>query len=176
MQVIEQNVDLIIPYKNNPRKNEKAVDAVANSIERFGFLQPLVIDKDNVVVVGHTRLKAAKKLGMETVPCVYAEDLTEEEINAYRLADNKTNELAEWDMELLAFEMDKVPNIDMSAFGFDIMEELDPVEEDDFEEVSETVEPRVQRGDIWQLGRHRLMCGDSTILVDVQKLMGGGAG
>lgn len=176
MQVVEQNVDLIIPYKNNPRKNEKAVDAVANSIERFGFLQPLVIDKDNVVVVGHTRLKAAKKLGMETVPCVYAEDLTEEEINAYRLADNKTNELAEWDMELLAFEMDKVPNIDMSAFGFDIMEELDPVEEDDFEEVSETVEPRVQRGDIWQLGRHRLMCGDSTILVDVQKLMGGGAG
>lgn len=119
MNIHEIAVSELTPYENNPRNNEKAVDAVAASIKEFGFKQPIVIDANNVVVCGHTRLLAAKKLGIKTVTCVIADDLTEEQIRAYRLADNKVAELAGWNDELLAFEMDCIGEIDMSAFGFD---------------------------------------------------------
>lgn len=107
-------------YENNPRFNDNAVEAVANSIEQFGFKVPLIIDKNNVIVCGHTRLKAAKKLGLENVPCIVADDLSEEQINAFRLADNKTAELAEWDFEKLEAELDLINDIDMDMFGFDV--------------------------------------------------------
>lgn len=118
-KIILKSVDEIIPYANNPRRNDKAVDAVAESIKQFGFKQPIVIDGGGVVVCGYTRLKATKKLRIKTVPCIVAEDLTPEQIKAYRLADNKTAELAEWDMELLPLELDDLQEFDMTLFGFE---------------------------------------------------------
>ena len=118
MNLIDIDINKLIPYANNPRKNDGAVDPVANSIREFGFKVPLVIDKENNVVCGHTRLKAAKKLGLKTVPCIIADDLTEEQAKAYRLADNKTNEFASWDFELLDLELFDI-GIDMSPFGFE---------------------------------------------------------
>ena len=123
------------PYENNPRQNGEAVDSVAASIKEFGFRQPIVVDKDMVVIVGHTRLKAAKKLKLKKVPVLVADDLSEEQVNAYRLADNKTNELAEWDMDRLSEELDKIFDINMEDFGFDLS--LDEEDDDDEEYVVE---------------------------------------
>lgn len=110
--------DSLIPYERNPRRNDQAVDAVAASIREFGFKVPIVVDRDNVVVAGHTRLKAAKRLGLETVPVIVADDLTPEQIKAFRLADNKTAELAEWDLDLLDLELGEI-EMDMEPFGFE---------------------------------------------------------
>lgn len=118
MQLKNVDIDSIKPYKNNPRNNDDAVDATANSIKEFGWQQPIVVDKDNVIIVGHTRLKAAKELGLKQVPIVVAENLTDEQANAYRLADNKTGELADWDFDLLDDELADINNIDMTQFGF----------------------------------------------------------
>lgn len=107
----------IKPYKNNPRNNDDAVNSVMESIKQFGFKVPIVIDKNNVVVAGHARLKAALKLELDEVPCIVADDLTEEQINAFRLADNKVSEFATWDFELLDIELDNIA-IDMTNFGF----------------------------------------------------------
>ena len=126
MDVIEKKLKDIKPYEKNPRKNDNAVDAVANSISQFGFKNPIVIDGNNVIICGHTRYKAAKKLGLDSVPCVVASDLTEEQIKAYRLADNKVSELAEWDIDLLGEELDGIFDIDMSDFGFSFAEEAEP--------------------------------------------------
>lgn len=118
------------PYENNPRNNLDAVEAVANSLRRFGWQQPIVIDKDNVIVAGHTRYEAAKRLAMDKVPCKRAEDLTEEQIKAYRLADNKTSELAGWNFEKLEQELEELADFGMEDFGFDFSEaekELDEV-------------------------------------------------
>lgn len=112
-----KSIKAIHPYANNPRKNDDAVEQVANSIREFGFKVPIIIDKNGEIVTGHTRLKAAKKLGMDKVPCIVADDLTEEQIRAYRLADNKVAEKAEWDFNMLPIEMDSVGNIDMTIFG-----------------------------------------------------------
>lgn len=114
----------LIPYENNPRDNENAVKYVAESIKQFGFKVPIVIDENNVIVAGHTRLKAAQELGVEEVPCIVADDLTEEQIKAFRLADNKTSEFAKWDMEALAAELDGL-EMDMEAFGFIELSDLD---------------------------------------------------
>ena len=172
MQIIDKKIGEIKPYEKNPRKNDNAVDAVASSISQFGFKNPIVIDGNNVIICGHTRYKAAQKLGLDVVPCVVADDLTDEQIKAYRLADNKVAELAEWDIDLLGEELDGIFDIDMSDFGFDLSEEEEETEiiED---EVPQEVEPVAQMGDIWQLGRHRLMCGDSTSITDVEKLIDG---
>ena len=116
------NIKDIEPYEFNPRKNEAAVNAVANSIQEFGFKVPIVVDKNNVIVAGHTRYKAALKLGLEEVPCIIADDLTNEQIKAFRLADNKTAELAEWDFDLLDQELKEL-SLDMTAFGFEEIEE-----------------------------------------------------
>ena len=123
----------IKPYKNNPRNNEEAVEPVMNSIKEFGFKVPVIVDKNNIVVAGHTRLKAAEKLGLEEVPCIIADDLTEEQINAFRLADNKTGEIATWDFDLLNIELNNILNVDMSSFGFEPMKEIDlDISDDDF--------------------------------------------
>lgn len=124
MKTVELKLDQIYPYKNNPRFNDNAVDAVAKSIKEFGFQQPLVLDKENVIIVGHTRFKAAKELGLKTVPCVIADGLTKEQVKAYRLADNKVGELALWDQELLNIELGEI-EMDMEAFGFIELAELD---------------------------------------------------
>lgn len=118
MKIQEKKLTAIIPYENNPRNNDEAVQYVANSIKEFGFKQPIVIDLDGTIIAGHTRYKAAKKLGLDTVPCVVASDLTPEQVNAYRLADNKVSEFATWDIDLLNEELDGLFNIDMEEFGF----------------------------------------------------------
>lgn len=121
MKIKEIKVEELKEYENNPRHNDGAVDAVAESIKQFGFKVPIVVDKNNVIVAGHTRLKAARKLGLVTVPCIVADDLTDEQIKAFRLADNKTAELAEWDFSALEAEIDILSeHFDMSAFGFDV--------------------------------------------------------
>lgn len=117
MKVVELRLDQIKPYENNPRFNDNAVDAVAKSIHDFGFEQPLVLDKNNVIIVGHTRFKAAHQLGLETVPCVIADHLTEDQVKAYRLADNKVGELAHWDYAALNIELEEI-EMDMEDFGF----------------------------------------------------------
>ena len=123
MEIVYKKIGELKPYENNPRKNDEAVDAVAASISEFGWKVPVVIDKDNVIVAGHTRYKAAKKLGIEDIPCIVADDLTEEQVRAYRLADNKVSELAGWDFTALAMELSEIPNIEMGRFGFN--EEFD---------------------------------------------------
>ena len=122
------------PYEKNPRKNDDATKYVAESIREFGFKVPIVIDKDNVIVAGHTRYKAAKNLNIKEVPCIVADDLTDEQIKAYRLADNKVAEMSEWDFDLLNEELDDLFDFDMTAFGFDDEpEESVEVREDNFD-------------------------------------------
>ena len=174
MQIIYKNLSELHPYKNNPRKNDQAVDAVANSIREFGFKVPVVIDKNGEIIAGHTRLKAAKKLKMKEIPCIVADDLTDEQIKAFRLADNKVGELAEWDLDMLDIELDEITEIDMEQFGFymsDMESEAEAIE-DDFD-ATPPEEPKSKPGDIYQLGRHRLMCGDSTDKETVELLMDG---
>ena len=174
MQIQYRSITDLIPYEKNPRKNDEAVKYVAESIKEFGFKVPIVIDSDGVVIAGHTRLKAAKKLKLKEVPCIIADDLTEEQVKAYRLADNKVAEKAEWDFELLGAELDNIFDIDMETFGFEfnLEEEETEVIEDGFEEELPE-EPKAKLGDIYQLGRHRLMCGDSTSVDDINKLLNG---
>lgn len=119
IKIIYKNIGDLVPYKNNPRINDEAFKFVARSIKEFGFKNPIIIDDKNIIVAGHTRLKAAKHLGIETVPCVIADDLTQDQINAFRLADNKTAEMAEWDLELLNSELELIDGIDMTGFGFE---------------------------------------------------------
>lgn len=119
MDIIEMKLNDLHPYENNPRYNDDAVEAVASSIKQFGFKVPIIIDKNNVIVTGHTRYKAAKQLGLEKVPCIKADDLTDQQIKAFRLADNKVSEIATWDMEKLNLELEEIEDIDMSDFGFD---------------------------------------------------------
>jgi DNA modification methylase len=169
--------DKLIPYINNPRINDNAVDAVAGSIAEFGFKNPIIVDRNNVIIAGHTRLLAARKLGLDQVPVIRAEDLTEKQVKAFRIADNKTAELSEWDDELLAMELEGLEDMftGFSDGEIDALLNQDGpagVIEDDFEVVLPE-EPKAKPGDIYQLGKHRLMCGDSTKLEDIQKLMGG---
>lgn len=156
------DINLIIPYENNPRNNDKAVEAVANSIREFGFKVPIIIDKNNVIIAGHTRLKAAKKLGLTDVPVVKADDLTEDQVKAFRLADNKVSEIASWNEDLLLEEL-KAINLDMTQFNFE--EPLEITEEEDFnidDAVDSISNPVTNQGELWKLGNHLLLCGDST--------------
>ncbi len=185
MHIELRKLNEVKPYEKNPRINDDAVEAVAKSIKEFGFNQPIVVDTDGVIIVGHTRWKAAKSLGLEQVPVHVAKELSPEQIKAYRIADNKTNELAEWDYELLPIELSELQdmNFDLSLLGFDTseLEQLLNGEEvvtegmTNPDEVPETPEePVSKRGEIYQLGNHRLMCGDSTESVDVEALVCGG--
>lgn len=146
MEIVEKKVGELKAYENNPRKNDNAVEAVANSIREFGFKVPIVIDSNDVIVCGHTRLKAAIQLGMETVPCIIANDLTDEQIKAFRLADNKTNELAEWDFEKLNLEIEGIENIDLGDFGFEVGDSIkwDDVHELDEESYEEPSKDRLE--------------------------------
>lgn len=174
VEIVEIKISDVIPYDKNPRKNDQAVGKLVESIKAFGFKIPIIVDKNNVVVFGHTRLKAAKKLKMDKVPCIYADDLTDEQIKAFRLADNKVAEFSEWDFDLLGEELDGILDLDMEIFGFDLDdpdEKKEAVEDDYNEALPEELKAKL--GDIYQLGRHRLMCGDSTMIDHVEKLCGG---
>lgn len=124
MDIVYKRVSELIPYENNPRNNDEAVDYVAKSIEEFGFKVPCVVSGDGVLITGHTRLKACKKLGIDEVPCIVADDLTEDQIKAFRLADNKVGEIATWDLDKLSIELDGLQDIDMSELGFPDNEEV----------------------------------------------------
>jgi site-specific DNA-methyltransferase (adenine-specific) len=179
MKVVEKSVKDLKMYENNPRNNDQAVDEVAKSIQQFGFKVPMVIDTDNVIVCGHTRYKACLQLGIKKVPCIVASDLTPEQIQAFRIAENRTNELATWDNDKLRDELKDLisQNFDIESLGFNIddfyTDETEKVEED-FYEVSEDLKPRAKLGQVYILGNHVLMCGDSTKAEDVDKLCRGG--
>jgi DNA modification methylase len=172
----------IRPYENNPRINDQAVEAVVTSIRQFGFRQPIVVDTNGVIIVGHTRYKAAQKLGLAKVPVHVAKDLSPEQAKAYRIADNKTAELAEWNYELLPIELSELAGMDydLNLLGFsseELAKLLDPgVQEGlcDPDEVPEPPdEPITRPGDLWILGEHRLLCGDSGKTEDVDRLLDG---
>lgn len=173
MEIQYRRLDEITPYENNAKTHDQTqINNVAESIRQYGFVQPIVIDRDGVIVIGHCRALAAKKLGMESVPCVCVDDLTPEQVNALRLVDNKSNE-SDWDFDLLA---DELEGLDLTGFDFDWglpEEETKKIEEDEAPEVDETQPPVTKTGDVWKLGRHRLMCGDSTSVEHVQNLMDG---
>ncbi|MBY0261639.1 MAG: ParB N-terminal domain-containing protein [Phycisphaerales bacterium] len=182
MQIDSRAVDSIIPYDRNPRDNDGAVDAVAASIREFGFRQPIVVDAEGVIVAGHTRWKAARKLGLETVPVHVAKDLTPEQARAYRVADNRLAQLATWDDTLLNAELAELKElgIDMSLLGWsdaDLDALLAPpgnlglADEDDVPAPPD--EATTRPGDIWVLGNHRLMCGDSSRPEDLDRLLDG---
>lgn len=182
MQIELLQIEKLIPYANNARNNEKAVDKVAASIKEFGFRNPIIIDKNNEIIAGHTRLLAAKKLGLKEVPTIRADDLTPEQVKAFRIADNKTAEYSEWNFELLAQELEelKLADYDLSLTAFDLSEceklldllkEVNNKNKDDDFDIELPEEPVTKRGDIWLLGKHRLMCGDACSESDVAALM-----
>jgi DNA modification methylase len=180
LQIEYIDVERLIPYVNNPRNNKNAVDKVAGSIKEFGFKNPVIVDKDMVIVAGHTRLLAARKLGLKDVPIIRVEDLTPEQVKAFRIADNKVAEFAEWDAEMLAIEFEelRLADFDLELTGFDLddinalSKEDNEIIEDEFDEEPPEV-LITKRGDIWLLGNHRLHCGDSTSEEDVKRLMDG---
>ena len=172
------DINKVIPYDNNPRKNDEAVEEVAKSIQTFGFKNPIIVDKDFIIIAGHTRLKASQKLGLKEVPVIVAEDLTPDQANALRLADNKTSELAKWDKKLLDEELRKIDwealNIQMTDLGFNdiFASDFQEVIDDEFDEGQYlTDEPYSIQGDVYLLGNHRVMCGDSTDPEQVKVLM-----
>jgi len=172
----------IKPYPNNPRVNDDAVDAVAASIRTYGFRQPIVVDVDYVIICGHTRWKAALKLGIEKVPVHVAKDLTPEQIRAYRIADNKTAELATWNYDLLPLELAELQALDydLSLLGFDaegLAKLLDPGVKEGLCDPDDVPDPPdeavTQPGDLWILGEHRLLCGDSANPEHLDRLLDG---
>ena len=171
-RIIYMDVADLKAYEKNPRKNGPAVEKVAASIREFGFKVPVVIDRDRTIICGHTRVMAARKLKIGRVPCIVADDLTEDQVRAYRLADNKVAEFAEWDVDLLEGELDAI-GIDMTQFGFELSSRKEVVEDDFDPEPPE--EPKSRPGQVYRLGRHRLMCGDSTSQADVKELVDGSA-
>jgi site-specific DNA-methyltransferase (adenine-specific) len=170
------------PYEGNPRVNDAAIPALKESIKDFRFSQPITVDADGVVITGHTRLAAAKALGMETVPVMRRTDLTPEQVKALRLADNKVAELSEWDFDKLRVELADIPSLDMASLGFDLGElglaDADvgtggQTDADAVPEVDEGAEAASKRGEVYLCGRHRLMCGDSANAVDWGRLTAG---
>ena len=170
------SIDDLIPYEKNARTHdENQIEKLKNSLQEFGFINPVIIDEKNMILVGHGRIIGAKELGIETVPCIRIKYLTDDQKKAYILADNKLSDLGGWDLELLNEELLSI-DLDMSMFGFEDIDfsiDLDEQEiiEDEVSEVPE--EPKAKLGDIYQLGNHRLMCGDSTSEEDVARLMNG---
>jgi DNA modification methylase len=184
MQVELRPISSIRPYESNPRINDAAVDAVAASIKEFGFRQPIVVDEQNVIIVGHTRYKAALKLGLETVPVHVAVGLTPAQAKAYRLADNQTATLSQWDQDLLPLELTALQEMgyDLELTGFSADELLRLIDSgteggqtdpDDIPEPPD--EATTKPGDLWILGKHRLLCADSSEAGDVDRLLDGAA-
>lgn len=173
MKIYDISIDKIVPFDRNAKKHDETqVANVAESIKQFGFAQPLVVDKDNVLIIGHCRLLAAKRLGLEKVPVLKMDELTPEQVDKLRLLDNKLNE-SEWDYELLK---EDIPELDFSGFeidwGITELEDITDIEEDETPIIEET-EPVCKAGDVWKLGGHRLICGDSTDREVIAKLMNG---
>ena len=182
MKIELRKLSEIKPYPNNPRVNEQAVDAVARSIQEFGFRQPIVVDEQYVIIVGHTRFKAAQKLGLETVPVHVAKELTPAQIRAYRIADNQTAALAEWNEELLPVELAELRALDydLGVLGFsddEMAAWLDAGVREGLTDPDGVPEPpdeaTTQPGDLWLLAGHRLLCGDSSKQEDVDRLLDG---
>ena len=171
MDIVKMRMEDIHPYQNNPRKNNQAVEAVAESIRQCGYVAPIIVDEDNVILAGHTRYKALKQLCYTEAEVVVKAGLSEEQKRKYRLLDNKTNELAEWDYDLLADELDGLDFGDLQLDWGVGQKEPEVVEDNYTPEPPE--EPKSKLGQVYQLGRHRLMCGDSTNPDDVEKLMNG---
>ncbi len=182
MQIELRPMDQIKPYPGNPRQNDEAVDAVAASLKEFGFRQPIVVDTEGVIIVGHTRYKAALKLGLKQIPVHVATDLSPAQVKAYRITDNQTATLAEWDYELLPIELSGLQemNFDLGMLGFD-SEELSRLMSGDVQQgltdpddVPEPPDEAISKpGDLWILGNHRLLCGDSSKADDVDRLLDG---
>jgi DNA modification methylase len=182
MKIELRSITDIKPYPNNPRINDGAVDTVAGSIKEFGFRQPIVVDSDSVIICGHTRFKAAQKLELEKVPVHVAKDLSPEQIKAYRIADNKTAELAEWNYDLLPIELADLQscNYDLGLLGFDqdeLAKLLNPELNEGLTDPDDIPAPPdeaiTQAGDLWVLGNHRLLCGDSSNPQHLDRLLGG---
>jgi DNA modification methylase len=174
--VQEVSLELLRPYERNAKKHgREQIEKLKNSIIEFGFLTPCLIDSDYNLIAGHGRVMAAKELGITSVPCVFIEGLTEEQRRAYILADNRLGELGEWDMDIVFEELSELNDLgfDVELTGFDMPEELPEVIEDDFDESAVPDEPRTKLGDLYQLGDHRLICGDSTDVNVIERLMGG---
>jgi DNA modification methylase len=185
MKVTDVNINLIKPYNDNPRVNEDAIEVVQKSLQEFGFQQPLVLDKNYEIIVGHTRFNASKRLGLKEVPCVIAENLSEERIKAYRIMDNKSAEFASWNYGLLTKEMTDLlqADYDLDFTGFTDEEladlgldfDLDEFAEEGLTDEDEAPalenEPVTKLGDVWVLGNHRIMCGDSASIDNIDKLM-----
>ena len=180
MEIKNLDINLILPYKNNPRKiSDTSIEKVANSIKNFGFRQPIVVDKNNIVVVGHTRLQASRKLGLQQVPVLVADNLSEDQINAYRLADNRTNEESQWQNDLLKLELQDLQfkNFDLNLTAFDDFELDDLLFEEKYGLTDDDAAPEVpkeaktQYGQVFKLGQHKLICGDSSKIEDLQKIM-----
>ena len=172
----------IRPYPNNPRTNDNAVDAVAASIREYGWRQPIVVDSDGVIICGHTRYKAAQKLGLDQVPVHVATDLSPEKIRAYRIADNQSADLADWNYDLLPIELKELGEggYDLGLLGFDadeLAKLLDTGVNEGLTDPDDVPEPPdeavTQPGDLWILGNHRLLCGDSSSPADLDRLLGG---
>jgi ParB-like chromosome segregation protein Spo0J len=168
-------INSIIPYEKNAKEHTKIqIKKIADSIKEFGFTQPVVVDKNNVVIVGHGRLLAAKSLELKEVPVIKLDNLTEEQVNAYRLTDNKLNE-SKWNMNLVIEELKTLNiagfNIELTGFSADLVQDED---EKDNKVPELPKQPKTKLGDVYELGKHRILCGDSTSKEDMQKLMGGG--
>ena len=178
MTIIERPIESIQEYKGNPRDNDGAVDSVAESIKLFGFKIPIIIDSEGVIVCGHTRIKAARKIGLKSVPCIIADDLTPDQLKAFRLADNKTAELADWDIEKLLAELKDI-DVNMEPFGFSeeeiqgLADKVFDIKDDDAPEVDMEAEPITKPGDLYIIGDHRLLCGDSTDITSLELLVEG---
>ncbi|MBL8810612.1 MAG: ParB N-terminal domain-containing protein [Planctomycetaceae bacterium] len=182
MQIETWHIDRPQPYDKNPRLNDDAVEVVAKSIREFGFRQPIVVDEDGVVIIGHTRLKAAKSLGLSEVPVHVARGLSPEKVKALRIADNKTAEIAEWNLELLPIELAELQGMDfdLGILGFDqdeLAKLLDPGVQEGLTDPDEIPAPPdeaiTKPGDLWILGEHRLLCGDSSKPADLDRLLDG---
>lgn len=181
MQVMNCRIEGIFPYEKNPRKNEHAVQKTASSIQLYGFRQPIVVDKDYVIIAGHTRYKAAISLGLEEVPIHIADDLDPELVKAYRIADNRIGDESDWDRDILKLELEDLKDLDLeleiTGFDTDELDELFAKEkkgltgDDDIPSKPENITTNL--GDIWCLGQHRIMCGDSTNKNDIERLMNG---
>jgi DNA modification methylase len=182
MRIEQRKLADVNPYEQNPRINDGAVEAVVRSIQEFGFRQPIVVDEDGVIIVGHTRFKAAQKLGLEKVPVHVAKGLSPAQVKAYRLADNRTGEIAEWDYDLLPIELSQLGEMDfdLGMLGFtedDLAKLLDPGVKEGLTDPDAVPEPPdeaiTQPGDLWILGDHRLLCADSSKPADVDRLLDG---
>jgi DNA modification methylase len=183
MQIESVALNKIIPYIRNPRKNENAIEKVASSIKEFGFRQPIVVDSENVIIAGHTRFEAAKRLGLDVVPIHVADGLTEQQAKAYRIADNRVGQESEWDYDLLKLEMEELDNPELTGFDEDelngILAEVGEgmTGEEGLTDPDQVPEapaiPVTVSGDLWELGEHRLLCGDATKAENVDRLLGG---